>query len=144
MRIAKLEPHLMHVGGYLSIADRLTINEWLFSYNLELTVAVASESKHCEPRFRKISVVEGDAVKSKDWLYEVIKADRLDERGTMVIDLRLTAFCYLVAQDAWQFFVHLLRPHTHTPCPLLYSCFLLRSALALSFVVAECRWMSAI
>ena len=92
----------------------------------------------------KIGIVEGNAVKGKNWLYEVVKANGLNKRSTMIVDFCLATLCYLFAQDTRQFIVHPFCPNTNCSCPLLYDCFLLRSALALSLEFAECWRIRAI
>ena len=95
-------------------------------------------------RLWKKGVVEGDAVKGKNGLYEVVKAYGLNKRSTMIVDFRLAALCYLFAQDTRQLIVHPVCPYTNRSCPLLYDSFLLRSALALSLELAECWRIRAI
>ena len=56
----------------------------------------------------------------------------------MIINLCLSTFCNLLTKSLRQTSIYIIRPKTYSLSPLLYCCFLLRSALALSFIVAEC------
>ena len=55
----------------------------------------------------------------------------------MIIYLCLTTFGNLLAEIPVKRFIYTLRPTPYSLGPSLYGCFLLRSALALSFEVAE-------
>lgn len=56
----------------------------------------------------------------------------------MIINLCFSTFCNLLTKSLRQTSVDIIRPKTHSLSPLLYCTFLLRSVLALSFIVAEC------
>jgi hypothetical protein len=57
----------------------------------------------------------------------------------VVVNHRLAPFGYLVAERTLQRVIHALSPTADRSGPLFYHSFLLRSALALSFELAESR-----
>lgn len=54
----------------------LTFNEWLFNHHLEFSFFCPAKTKNRQASLREISIVERDAVKSKDRLNKIIKTYR--------------------------------------------------------------------
>ena len=87
-----------------------TADEGLLADNLELTLAVAPETEYREAGLGKIGVVQGDAVEGEDGLDEVVEADALDERSTVVVNPGLAALGYFITEGALQRVVNAFRP----------------------------------
>ena len=86
----------------------------------------------------------GDAVKGKDGLHEVVETDGLDERFPVIVYFGFSPFGNLFAEGLRQSLVDAVRPVPRAAGPLLYAFSLLRSAFDLPFEVVAIRCNSAI
>ena len=135
--VLQLEAHALHVVGNFLVGHMATADEGLLTDNLELTLAVAPEAEYDKAGLREVGIVQGDTVEGEDGLDEVVEADALDKRGTMVVNPGLATLGNLFAEGTLKRVVNTLHPAANGLGPFFYNCLLLRSALALSLEVAE-------
>ena len=82
--------------------------------------------------------MECNAVEGKDGLDEIIKAYRLNQRRSMIVNFSLATLSNLFTKDLGQLFIYIISPYSDGFCPSFNYTFLLRSKLAIFLVVAEC------